>query len=162
MNLPRSPVAFQVRSQYHRGSKSQPSKIRSLHRSQLHISVLTHNNRRFIDRTILETTVASQNKRTAHNGLCLVPFHQTGTQIELNSDPVALFPLTVHRQVSTLQDTGLRSPIYGNCRNLAPCRDTQGNGESCLFRRIDLYLDLISPRIFGRLPQPDRLLARQH
>ena len=124
-------------------------------------AVFAYDNRRFIDKAIPKTAVASQNERTAHNSLCLVPFHQTGTQIELDSDPVALLPLPAHRQVSPLQDTVLRPSIHGNRSNLAPCRNTQGNGENRLFSRIDLYLDQIRPRIIGRLYQPHRFLARQ-
>ena len=73
MNLFRSPVAFQVRTQHHRGGKGQPGKTRSLYRRQLHIPVFTNNNRRLIDKAIPETAVASQDDRTAHDGLCLIP-----------------------------------------------------------------------------------------
>lgn len=55
MNLFRSPVAFQVRTQHHRGSKGQPGKTRSLYRRQRHIPVFTNNNRRLIDKAIPET-----------------------------------------------------------------------------------------------------------
>lgn len=55
MNLFRSPVAFQVRTQHHRGGKGQPGKTRSLYRRQLHIPVFTNNNRRLIDKAIPET-----------------------------------------------------------------------------------------------------------
>ena len=83
MNLFRSPVAFQVRTQHHRGSKGQPGKTRSLYRRQRHIPVFTNNNRRLIDKAIPETAVASQDDRTAHDGLRLIPFHQTARKSSL-------------------------------------------------------------------------------